>query len=135
MRRAALLLALAAICGPAAAQPLDCADATTTVEITQCADRAYRAADGELNEVYRAARERAEAIDASMARSGLEPPATAAVLLRDAQRHWIAYRDDACAAEAMAAEGGTIGSMLFLGCMEGLTIERTGRLRRFGEMN
>ena len=60
---------------------------------------------------------------------------TNTVMLRDAQRAWIPFRDKACAAESNLARGGTMQSMLALNCMERLTRQRTEDLRYFAETN
>ncbi|MGR3541721.1 MAG: lysozyme inhibitor LprI family protein [Hasllibacter sp.] len=124
MRGAAVLLALAA---PAAAQDLDCAAADTMVAITACADIAYRSADDELNAVWAEAMGRARALDGA----GRVSAEANAVLLRDAQRAWIAFRDAACSAEAGTYGGGTGASLAFLECARALTVRRTGDLRAY----
>ena len=128
MIRALLFAGLAL---PAAAEGLDCASTVTQVEMTGCADRAYRAADAELNAAYAAAMDRARSLDA------IEVVSAAAneILLRDAQRLWIPFRDAACSAEAGTWGNGTGASMAYLLCLERLTIDRTRDLRRYAEDN
>lgn len=121
---AALMLA-----GVAGAQTLDCTNPTSQVEMTGCAALAYEAADGDLNLAYRIARDRAGKMDAYLA----EDEVPARIILRDAQRAWIAFRDKACEAESLLARGGTMQNQLFYICLERLTRARTEDLRLFGE--
>lgn len=124
----ALMLALYS---PAPAQDLDCEDPVTQVEMTGCAGLAAEAADAELNAVWKDAITVARARDA--AEQSAEPPSED--ILRGAQRSWIAFRDQACSAEATIARGGTMASQLFLSCLERLTLRRTEDLRLFAMTN
>ncbi|WP_299405831.1 lysozyme inhibitor LprI family protein [uncultured Roseobacter sp.] len=128
VRGAAFALCLAS---PGIAQDLDCTNPVTQVEMTGCASRAAEAADKQLNETWQraiaAARERDEADP------GYEP--SSEEILRDAQRSWITFRDQACSAEATIARGGTMASQLFLMCLERLTQRRTEDLHLFTETN
>jgi uncharacterized protein YecT (DUF1311 family) len=58
-----------------------------------------------------------------------------AKMLRNAQRSWITYRDQACEAESTMARGGSMQPMIALFCLERLTRTRTEDLRLFGETN
>ena len=58
-------------------------------------------------------------------------PATR-LLLRDAQRSWIAFRDRQCAFEASGVKGGSAYPMVYSGCLARVTKERTRDLTRFG---
>ena len=78
-----------------------------------------KAADAALNGRYAAA----------MAR--LSPPSR--VLLRDAQRSWIGFRDRQCAFEASGVEGGSAYPMVYAGCLARVTADRTRTLRRLGQ--
>ncbi len=138
MRAAALLGLLAA---PLAAQEerapqVDCAAGDLTqIELNYCAALAWEDADAELNQVYRLALTRAKVMDETMALNDVEGPMTTEDALRQAQRNWIAFRDSACAAEAMLAAGGTAQPMLGTLCLERLTRQRTEDLMIFGEIN
>lgn len=101
------------------------------MEMTHCAGVMADAADDGLNLAYRLARETARRRD-----EGLEADAVPSViLLRDAQRAWMGFRDRACETEATLARGGTMASQLYLNCLERLTRRRTEDLRLFGEAN
>ncbi|MEP4197792.1 MAG: lysozyme inhibitor LprI family protein [Aliishimia sp.] len=116
---------------PVFAQALNCSSAQTQVEMTGCAARAYEAADGDLNDAYKLARSAVRSWDA--AQPGLEP--SNEVMLRDAQRAWLPFRDKACAAESTMARGGSMQNMIYYICLERLTRQRTEDLRIMGEVN
>lgn len=125
------LAVLVTLASPVAAQVLDCPDATSQAEMTGCAARAYEAADGDLNLAYKMAMERARSMDEYL-QDGQVP---AVEILRDAQRAWLPFRDQACEAESLMARGGTMQNMIFFMCLERLTRNRTEDLRIFGELN
>ncbi|MXU64111.1 lysozyme inhibitor LprI family protein [Oceanomicrobium pacificus] len=133
MRRAAasLLVALAAL--PVAAQEadVDCNNQLTTFDMRVCADRAYKAADEDLNVDYRRAMEWMTSLDADLPddqRGGAEA-------LRDAQRAWIDFRDKACLAQGFTYRGGTLEPVIILYCLEDLTRQRSEQLRIIWEEN
>ncbi|CUH77742.1 hypothetical protein TRM7557_01542 [Tritonibacter multivorans] len=134
MRLVALALALLAT-GPAPsalqAQDLDCSNPLTQVEMTGCAAQAFEAADADLNLAYRMARDMARSLDQGLPADQIP----AEIILRDAQRAWIPYRDQACEAESLLARGGSLQNQLFYMCLERLTRARTEDLRLFGEVN
>lgn len=131
--RALPALALLLMTAPAhaAGEKIDCDKATSTVEMTYCAEKAFEAADKELNEVYKAAL-------AKIAKTGNPAPYDAKpweAALRGSQRAWVAFRDAECKElEPMEWSGGTATSMSVLGCLEHLTQERVKALKeRFNE--
>ena len=126
MIRAASIALLAA---PAVAQEIDCTRAVTQVEMTACADRAYRSADADLNAAYREALDRARRLD----EGGHAAAVPNAVLLRDAQRAWMPFRDAACSAEAGTWGNGSGASVAYLWCLERLTVDRTRGLDAYGQ--
>lgn len=127
-----LILMAVLICPlPAAAQDIDCTNPTTQIEMTGCASLAYEAADVELNAAYTIARAEARRRDA--ADPGLNP--SNEVLLRDAQRAWIPFRDLACEAESTLARGGSMQNQLLFLCLDRLTRARTQDLRIFSNVN
>ena len=116
---------------PARAQTLDCTNPVTQVEMTGCAAKAFEAADGDLNLAYGLAVDMAVRLDEYLP-EGAVPAKT---ILRDAQRAWIGFRDQACEAESLLARGGTMQNQLYYICLERLTRRRTGDLRYFGEIH
>ena len=138
VRQALLCLPLVWLAAPAAAQApqVDCAAADLSQpELTFCASRAWEAADDELNLVYGLALTRAQVLDEEAALLRRDVPLTVEDGLRQAQRDWIAYRDAACAAEALLVRGSTAQPMVGTLCLARLTERRTDDLRRFAEAN
>lgn len=122
---------LALLSGAAAeAQTLDCQNPTTQIEMTGCAAKAYEAADGDLNLAYKIAVDRAKQMDTYLP----EGDVPARIILRDAQRAWLPFRDKACEAESLLARGGSMQNQIFYICLERLTRQRTEDLRLFGEV-
>ena len=118
-----------ALCGvlpalPAAAQSVNCSAAQTQVEMTFCAEQDFKAADADLNAAYRAARALMRRIDADLPadQRGAERH------LRDGQRAWITFRDNACAAEGYTFHGGSGEPMVIYGCDARLTRQRSADL-------
>jgi uncharacterized protein YecT (DUF1311 family) len=102
----------------------DCRAPAYQAEMNFCAQADWEAADAELNAAYKAARVSMQRADASLpaAQRGGE------VALRDAQRAWIAFRDNACAAEGWQFHGGSAEPMVIYGCRARLTRARTADL-------
>lgn len=127
-RTSCLLLGLA-LCQTAQAQEIDCANAMAQSELNQCAYQDWEAADVELNAAYKEAMALLQGWDEGL------PAAErgGAKALKEAQRAWITFRDQACAAEGYAMKGGSAEPLLFYGCMRLLTVERTAHLRSMVE--
>lgn len=112
------------LAGPAAAQSVDCSQAMAQQDLNQCAYADWEAADAQLNAAYQEAMGLLKAWDARLPaneRGGAD-------LLLSAQRAWITFRDNACAAEGYAMKGGSAEPLLVYGCMRLLTLERTNHL-------
>ena len=117
---------LLAITSPVAAQDVaDCSDAMSQLEMTQCAHQDWEKADLELNTVYKAAMDMMRETDSHLPDylKGAEDK------LRDAQRAWIPYRDNACDTYGFLARGGTMEPMLVYGCRADLTRQRIGEVQ------
>ncbi len=112
--------------GPTVAQEHPCAGAFTQVELNQCSQEGWERADKALNRAYQAALESAQVFDEW-------PEGRAEETLRAAQRAWVPFRDAACDAEAATWEGGTGQAMIYYGCMEQLTVERTEHLQAYAD--
>ena len=117
--RLAMIVCLVA--GPAWAQDVDCSQAEAQVELTFCAEQDWIAADEDLNAAYKAAMAVMNRVDENL---GVGDEA-AEEFLRQAQRDWVAFRDNACAAEAYPMHGGSAEPMVIYGCRARLTEERT----------
>ncbi|WP_231582103.1 lysozyme inhibitor LprI family protein [Puniceibacterium sp. IMCC21224] len=113
----------------ASAQDVNCASPTTQYEMTACASIEYEAADADLNAAYKRAMAHAKVMDQGLAADEV----TGAVILRDAQRAWIPFRDKACEAESLKARGGSMQSQLFYLCLTRQTRNRTVDLQYFAE--
>jgi uncharacterized protein YecT (DUF1311 family) len=123
MQRSALF-ALLCLAAPAAAQGIDCSQAMAQQDLNACAYADWEAADTALNAAYQEAMALLQSWDARLPadeRGGADR-------LRAAQRAWITFRDNACAAEGYAMKGGSAEPLLVYGCMRLLTVERTGHL-------
>lgn len=107
--------------GPVLGQEVDCQNAMTQIDMTQCASQDYEAADAELNLAYQAAIAVMASIDAGLSadQQGAENA------LREAQRAWITFRDQNCLAEGYTWYGGTGQGMVELNCLARLTRVRT----------
>lgn len=114
-----LLMMLACAAGPVLAQDVDCSVAETQIELTFCAEQEWMAADVELNAAYKAAMAVIRRIDVTLGEGK-----TGEGYLRQAQRDWVAFRDNACAAEAYPMHGGSAEPMLIYSCRARLTQER-----------
>ncbi len=98
----------------------DCDTTMAQQDMNRCADLAFQAADGELNDAY------ADAVAFARDVGG-----EAEDKLRVAQRAWVTFRDAACDAEAYPNEGGSIQPMVYSYCLARLTEQRRADLIAF----
>lgn len=110
----ALLLSSISIAGQ---KPKDdpCPNAETQSELNQCAGKAYRAADGELNQVYRKLVATLDAEEKAQ--------------LKVAQTAWLKYRDAHCEFVGDVYKGGTMRPMVHAFCLADVTRNRTTELK------
>lgn len=110
----ALLLSSISIAGQ---KPKDdpCPNAQSQLEMNQCAGNAYKAADGELNQVYR---KLVALLDAEEK-----------VQLKVAQTAWLKYRDAHCEFVGDQYKGGSIRPMIHAFCLADVTRNRTTELK------
>jgi uncharacterized protein YecT (DUF1311 family) len=92
-----------------------CRNVVVTVAMENCFDKAYKAADGGLNERY------------GQISKVLQPDDLQR--LKVAQRLWIQFRDATCTAESSLYNGGTASAPAFSACLEELTRQRTADLK------
>lgn len=109
------------LAAPVWAQDVDCGNAQSQSEMTFCAEQDWNRADADLNQAYQDAMAYLRQIDADLPKADRG----GADFLRQAQRDWISYRDNACAAEAFSMHGGSAEPMVIYGCRARLTRERT----------
>jgi uncharacterized protein YecT (DUF1311 family) len=92
-----------------------CPDAQSQAEMTQCAGKAYKAADAELNQIYQ--KLVAMLDDDEKAQ------------LKDVETAWIKYRDANCEFVADQFKGGTMRPMVYAFCLADVTKSRTTELK------
>ncbi len=105
------------IASPQLAQTINCAKATTTVELNECTSREAKAADRLLNQTYQQLRPKLSTKQRQR--------------LTQAQLEWIKFRDRTCEYEAGEWEGGTGASSAYLSCIARVTTQRTADLQRY----
>lgn len=106
--------------------------------MNHCAEVFYQMADEDLNLAYRLARETLAENEKNIAQGRPSLPddyTSGVILLRDAQRAWIQYRDAACSVEGHLHFGGSIRPLIVSSCKETLTRARTESLRSAFEAN
>ena len=117
-------LPLAAFPLLASAQEVDCAKAEAQVELTFCAEQDWNAADARMNAAYKTAVTAMKDIDASLDAADRGAEAS----LRAAQRAWVTFRDNTCAAEGWAMHGGSAEPMVIYGCRARVSADRADEL-------
>lgn len=90
----------------------DCANASDQATMNECAGKALKASDGELNTLYKQIAAR------------LKDDQDKTRLLVAAQKAWIAFRDAECDFSAAGVTGGSVYPMIVLQCRDGLTQNR-----------
>lgn len=111
---AAMVLFVVMVPGLSASER-DCKDALSTAEMRACANELYKAADGELNRVYRQLA--SQLSDQRRAR------------LKAAQKAWIAFRDKNAAFVASVVEDGTMYPIVEVMELTATTKQRTEQLK------
>jgi uncharacterized protein YecT (DUF1311 family) len=98
----------------------ECLDkAKTQADINACADKSYKAADAELNKLYKEITQR------------LDSDADAKKRFVAAQRNWVAFRDAECSFATSRSEGGSVYPMVYAGCLGGLTTKRVADFKQY----
>ena len=92
-----------------------CRNVAVTIAIENCFDKAYRAADNDLNQRY-------SQIEKVLQPDDLER-------LKAAQRLWLQFRDATCNAESDLYKGGTASTPAYSACREELTRQRAAELK------
>lgn len=110
--------------------PADCVNQQTQLDMNECADRDFQAADADLNAQWRITYARMKQDDAAYkeGRDKHDTTSDSAPTLLESQRGWLKYRDGHCTAESNQARGGSMRPMLYSMCMTGLTTARTAQL-------
>lgn len=111
----------------------DCDNAQTQAVMNYCAAQDFRRADAELNALWNKviadAREAEKDYRSYNTNKNDERPSSD-IVLRNAQRAWLKFRDNHCAWEAYGeARGGSMEPMVYESCRARLTAERLDQLR------
>ena len=101
---------------PVRPPPKNC-DSADRLGLELCAVARFRAADAELNKIYRELITRVGADEKNRA------------LLRGAQHAWLAYRDKTCAWESDLARGGSAATLYAVNCLADVTAARVDSLK------
>lgn len=97
----------------------DCANASDQATMNECADKAFKASDTELNALYKQIEAR------------LKDDQDKTKLLVSAQKAWIAFRDAECDFSATGVAGGSVYPMIVLQCRDGLTQNRVKDFKNY----
>lgn len=108
--------------------PADCARAMTTPEINACATRDLDAETRRMEDYLAAARRKASADDEASA--GNPQASSERAYLDNAQIAWAAYAAITCDGVHDRWRGGTIRTVMYLGCNIRMTHERTQAIWR-----
>lgn len=120
--------------GAASAACMEGPGNSSTVAMSMCLNQEYEIWDARLNAAYQAVLAASEATDREMAELGSAAEAEAP-LLRDMERNWTRFRDDACAYESSRWGGGSGGGPASAGCMMRLTAQHYFWLRQYEDRN
>ncbi|RAK02517.1 uncharacterized protein YecT (DUF1311 family) [Larkinella arboricola] len=93
----------------------NCDSAQTQTELNLCAQMRFQKADQELNALYR------QLLDLL--------PKDDKMMVVDAQRQWLAYRDAHCKIYEKMYAGGSMLSMVLANCREAATLNRINELK------
>lgn len=115
-----MLIAALVVAGSGSAVFADaCSDPQDQATMNECADKALRASDADLNVAFKQIKARLTE-DAAMAK-----------LLVAAQRNWIQFRDAECKFSSSAVAQGSVYPMIYAMCLDDLTKARTEQLKTY----
>jgi len=92
-----------------------CPEAQSQFEMNQCAGKAYKAADAELNKVYQKLAAMLDEEEKSQ--------------LKTVETVWLKYRDANCEFVGDQFKGGSIRPMIYAFCLADMTRNRTAELK------
>ncbi|MEM0997247.1 MAG: lysozyme inhibitor LprI family protein [Bacteroidota bacterium] len=99
---------------PAQGYEPDCDDPRTQMDMNECAQREFKAADQALNVAYKKLM--------ALVDDDLEAK------IRQAQRTWVKFRDESCECERFLYDGGSISPLIWANCRTRATQQRTEEL-------
>ena len=92
---------------------LDCQNATTTLDMNECAAREQKAVELNLNQTYQKALKHLQQADTET-----EKYSAMRQKLIEAQRAWIKFREADCQSVYLQSGAGSIRNLMFTGCMQ-----------------
>jgi uncharacterized protein YecT (DUF1311 family) len=101
---------------------VDCTNPTTQMAMNTCAGEAAKASDQKLNIAYKKVRQSYRDSDSKEYRN------LRLNNLTNAQLAWIKYRDSNCEWQSSKYSGGSMAPMVYSGCVDQLTQQRTQEL-------
>ncbi|EIK97665.1 hypothetical protein PMM47T1_04114 [Pseudomonas sp. M47T1] len=104
----------------------DCANASTTVQMTQCAALDADAAEAKLNSAYQALVKQLTQPD-----TATDKYSVMRQKLQVAQRAWITFRDADCATVYQVNASGSLRGLAALGCKRAHAEQRTKELQAY----
>ena len=120
------LVFLVAGVSPLHAQEIDCSDPGNLPQqgMNYCALKEFEAEDRKLNTAWKRVYSEVKARDADLGEDFRGMPEA----LLNAQRSWIAFRDDHCETEGFVYRGGSIEPLIYHSCRAEMTRQRTKQL-------
>ncbi len=112
---------------PTVPAPTPCAAPTTTIEMNNCAQKAYEKKDNELNVAYQALM---KSLTPAKPIGMINYPEVRRQLV-NAQQDWIRFRDNDCDAKYKLRQDGTIRTIVYLTCKMEHTDLRTKQLKNW----
>lgn len=101
----------------------------TTLDMITCMNRIYQISDRTLNKTYNDLLALLASFDDDL--RDVTRSSNQKIMLVDAQRAWIVFRDKECERVYWSGGGGTIAPILRLNCLVDLTEKRTTELRAY----
>jgi uncharacterized protein YecT (DUF1311 family) len=112
---------------------VDCNEPITQRDMNFCSHQEFEVADKALNEQWRKVAAHKKRDDEAAAKNEAEGGYFQKLL--DAQRAWLAYRDNHCEAVSDVYRGGSIRPLIHNLCKAELTAQRTDQLQKMIEPN
>lgn len=131
IERLLVLLASLVVLDAHAAPALNCKDPMSNAEMKMCAEQDWKKADAALNVAYdKALASARETYRSTRTMPGQQNMPDSEVMLRDAQRAWVAFRDANCKYQYQVYWGGSHAGLAYLLCMADTTKARLKELRQ-----
>jgi uncharacterized protein YecT (DUF1311 family) len=122
------MIAAILLMAAAPAEPIDCDEGSTQIELNLCARGAFESTDAELNTYWKRIAAAMKAKDGEIDRATDKEPGYFDTLLAG-QRAWLVYRDKQCLLESFELRGGSGAPGEYSGCMERVTRQRLNQLK------